>query len=130
MSLSITICYTWKFTRFNTYGNTATKLADNELGLQGHVNHQLPSSMENFCCPFLMYPMTIPMHINIPSFPGLWHHPPLVRDIVMYFILISIYSPSMSNAMNSSVFFTVACLYLSDDLGFDVGGLTSSSVPP
>ena len=74
--------------------------------LQVTVTPRLPSSMYKVCCPLLLYPMTIYMHIDIPYFLGFWSHlPPLgiFNYISVYFILLSLSSLSVSTVIPYSV---------------------------
>ena len=54
---------------------------------QGTGTHQLPSSMENVSRPLIPYPTTVWMHINLPSFLGLWPH--LHKLVIPLFIFSS-----------------------------------------
>ena len=92
--------------------------------------HQLPSRMENLCCPLLPYPMTVWMHINISYFPGLWLHLHLSGIPLCLFLSSSFLPHLFPLSCLSPKFLTVTCPYLSSSLVSDVGWLPSSSVPP
>ena len=43
---------------------------------QGPGTHQLSYSLEKVCCPILLYPMNVRMHIKVTIFPNFWTHLP------------------------------------------------------
>ena len=96
---------------------------------QGTGTHQLSSILGKVCFPLLPYPMTVLMHIKLPSFLGLWLHLHLLV-IPLYIFSSSCFPPQLfpSSCLTPQLW-TVTCLHLSDGLGSDVGGLPSSSFP-
>ena len=94
------------------------------------VSHQLPSRMGKVFHPLIIYPMTIRMHIRLPSFPGFWIH--LHMLVIPLCLFFSSYFPPRMCPLSClpTQFWTVTCPHLSAGLVSDVVGLMSSSVPP
>ena len=101
MSLSITVRSTREFRRLSTSGNTATKLADNEVGstgsrysstrFQDEKGMSTSSSVPNDC-----------MDANKASiFSGFVASPSPVRNTTFYFLLLSFSSQSVSTVLSS-----------------------------
>ena len=86
--------------------------------------------MVQVCCNILLYPTTIRMHIKLPSFLDLWFHLHL-SGIPLSLFSSSRFPPQLCPPYRLPPnFLTVTCLHLSSGMGYDVGGLPYSSVPP
>ena len=97
---------------------------------QGTCTHKLPSSMVKLCRPLLTYPMTVRIHIKLPYLPVLWLYLHLL-GIPLFLFFSSTFPPCLCPLSGRPLnFLTVTCSHLSAGLGYDVGGLPSSSVPP
>ena len=99
-------------------------------GQQVSGTHQLPSSLGKVCLTLLLYPMTAQMNINLPYFLGLRLHLHL-SGIPISLLSSSCFHPQLfPPSLLPPKFWTVTCLHLSAGLGYDVGGIPSSAVPP
>ena len=98
-------------------------------GQQGPGTHHLTSRLEKVCCPLLPYPMTVRMHIKLPSFSGLWIHLHLSGIPLCLFYSYNFPPHLCPPSCLPLQFWMVIWPYLSAILGSDVGVLPSSSVP-
>ena len=99
-------------------------------GKQGNITHQLPHILEKLYPPILPYSTNVRMHINPPSFLGLW---PQLHPLVIPLCLLSSYTFLPHICPPSCLptqFWMVNCLNLIAGLEFDICGLLSSSFPP
>ena len=91
---------------------------------------ELTSSIVNVWCTLLTHPMTLWVHISLHIFWSLWFHLHLL-GITLFISFSSTFSPCLCPpSCLPPYFWTVVFLHLSAGLGYDVGGLFSSSFPP
>ena len=92
--------------------------------------HNLPSNMEMVYHPILPYLITVSMHTMLPSFLGLSTHIPQLGILFFpsYYSLLPSYMCPTSYL--PPLFWMMASLQLSDDLGFGISGLLYPSITP
>ena len=103
MSLSITVCYTQEFRRLATSGNTAAKLADNEVGPRESWYSPTPFQVGKCMSSSSYLPHDCTYAYKASIFSGFVDSPPPVGNTIFYFILLSFYSLYVSTVMPSSV---------------------------
>ena len=129
MSFSITVYYTFKFSRLATYGNTATKLAVNEVGSTGY---HFSSTSFHSGKGIVPSSSILNEHTNAYKtfkFSGLVVSSPPVGYIAVSFILLSFFPRLCPPSHLPLYFLAVTCLRLSLVLIFGVGASSYSSVP-
>ena len=95
MSLSITVCYTWKFSRIATSGNTSAQLADNGVGSTGYRYSSTPLQYGKGILYSSYVPHDCTYAYKASIFSGFVASPPHVGGITFSFFLLSFSSPSM-----------------------------------
>ena len=102
ISLSINVHSAREFRRLATFGNTATKLADNELESiwSRYSSNPFQSGKVMLSSSYVPHDHTDEYKASI--FSGFAVSPPLISNIAVYFLLLYFSSPYFSTINNSS----------------------------
>ena len=107
MSLSITVRYTQEFRRLAISGNTAAKLADNEVGSTGSRYSSTPFQLGKGMLSSSSVPHDCKDAYKSYIFSGFVASPPPVENVTFYFILLPFSSLSVSNVLPYSIILEV-----------------------
>ena len=129
ISLGITVYYSQESSRISTSRKTNAKLADNELGSTVSCYSSTPFQFGKFVSSYSSITHECMGAYRASIFSGFVTSPPLTSNTTMSFLLLFFSSHMCPPSCLPIYFLTVDFLHLSAGLGFDLGGLQSSSVP-